>query len=425
MKTQNKILFGVIALGLAMLPVILAGEIDIGGGPVQEEPQVYLIKKVFDICDQYGGHKSGSDPLPGGSVPPSGSQYGCVDYIGDRFNEYLFTGEQMAMLVAVRHTQGAISIMRADLALDGALVAKCNEIDPEDLLVEVGGTCKNKGTEGSCVGLDKTACTVTYSTLCDWTPTYAYMWFGHDVASDLADQPPAKTAGTPTGFDPLFDKLYECILTATEDMVDEMSITVIAEDQMGETGESVPDQVWFNPEIFIDVFVSSGTAIEFSEGSAGQTVYSTNTLKIKNELTDNAGVDVAVWLAGTDLTSSVLPAKCPDSNVLEAEKIEFRCKVGTVFNNPWHKVPNPNDKLSCNPVRKQNEKPCVLKWNDATDNYYEECTCQGALDIVPDAGVENILYAGHTAECWFRLEYPVPCVGLFDMGEILVFARAI
>jgi len=207
-------------------------------------------------------------------------------------------------------------------------------------------------------------------------------------------------------------------------MMDEMELTVVAEDQMGNTGESVPDQVWFNPEIYIDVFLSDGTAIEFEEGSAGETVYSVNTLKIKNE-DSGAGVDVAVWLAGTDLVSSVLPAKCPDSQVLEAENIEFRCKIGSVMNNPWHKLPNPNDKEPCNPVKNQDEKPCSLTWNDATDNYEGECSCQGAVDIVPDAKVENILYAGHTAECWFRLTYPVPCVGLFDTGEVLVFARAI
>ena len=417
MKTRKLILSGLIAVLLVAIVVnvpVMAGEIDIGGGPEQEKPQVYLLKKAFDICDQYGGHKSGSEPLPGGSVPPSGQQYGCVDYIGDRFNEYLFTGEQMAVLAAVRHTQGALAILKADLALDGELTVKCNEITPDDLGECVGENqmCASRTTIETCLAAG----------VCRWLHTG---WFGHDVEADLADQPPAKSAGTGDGFDPDFDKLYECILTATEDMDGEISVTVIAEDQMGETGESVPDQVWFNPEIFIDVFVSSGSAIEFASGSAGQTVYSTNTLKIKNELTDNAGVDVAVWLAGTDLTSSVLPAKCPDSNVLEAENIEFRCKIGTVMNNPWHKVPNPNDKEPCNPVEKQDDKPCCLEWNDESDNYVCDCTCQGALDIVPDANIENILYAGHTAECWFRLTYPVPCVGLFDSGEILVFARAI
>jgi len=400
MKTQNVILSGMIGLVLVMSVVpVFAGEIPVGGGPDQEEPQVYLIKKVFDVCDQTGGHKSGSEPLPGGSVPPSGQQYGCVDYIGDRFNEYLFTGEQMAVLVAVRHTQGAEAILRADLALDGDPTAKCNEITGTELSGLLNGSSK---------------------------------WYGHNVSSDLSKQPPSKTAGTPTGFDSRFDKLYQCILTATEDMDGEKELTVVAEDQMGNTGESVPDQVWFNPEIYIDVFLSDGTAVEFEPGSAGQTVYSTNTLKIKNEDTSGAGVDIAVWLAGTDLVSSMLPAKCPDSNVLEAENIEFRCKIGTVMNNPWTKLPNPNDKEPCNPVAKQDDKPDECKvaegyreWDDYSDSWTGKCTCQGAVDIVPDAKIENILYAGHTAECWFRLTYPVPCVGMFDTGEILVFARAI
>jgi hypothetical protein len=407
---------------------VFAGETDIGGGPEQEYPQVYLLKKVFDICDQNGAYKSGSDPLPGGSVPPSGQQYGCVDYIGDRFNEYLFTGEQMAVLVAVRHTQGAIAIMRADLALDGTKIVKCNDISDRVVFKPVGNMwC----TEEMDLNGDGFCADYVYDT----GEVNEYTWFGHDIQTDLNEQPPAKTAGTPTGFDPRFDKLYECILTATDDMEGEYDLTVIA---MGEDdtqcGESVPDQIWFNPEIFVDVFTSDMGPIAFGDGAAGSTVYSTNTLKIKNGDTVGAGVDIAVWLAGTDLTSSILPAKCPESNVLEADNIEFRCKIGSIFNNPWHYVPNPNDKEDCEPVETQEKgKPLCFdaktvectRWDGATDYYHGPGTCQGALDIVPDSDVENILYAGHTAECWFRLTYPVPCIGLFDTGQILIFARAI
>jgi len=435
MKNRNLILSGValVALALIVAPVF-AGETDIGGGPNQEHPQVYLIKKVFDICDQTGGYKSNSTPIEGGSVPPSGQQYGCVDYIGDRFNEYLFTGEQMAVLVAVRHTQGAIAIMRADLALDGTKIVKCNELTLADIAVEVGGKCQLKAGQTDptppCATFAKVPC-LDHNIKCEWIPEYGYFWFNHDVTQDLKDQPPAKTAGTPMGFDPAFDKLYQCVLTATDDMDGEKELTVIAQGEDDtQCGESVPDQIWFNPEIFVDVFTSDMGPIAFGEGAAGQTVYSTNTLKIKNGDTVGAGVDIAVWLAGTDLTSSILPAKCPESNVLEAQQIEFRCKLGSIFNNPWHMVPNPNDKLPCNPVERQDDgKPLTYsgdtKWIEATDNYEGPGTCQGALDIVPDSNVENILYSGHTAECWFRLTYPVPCIGLFDNGQILIFARAI
>jgi hypothetical protein len=357
----------------------------VGVPPIDDAPQVYMLKKTFDICDQYidgqgpdDGAISGNDPLPGGSVPPSGitgegeSQSGCVDVMGDRLNEYLFTGEQMAILVAVRDLNGGEDITKADLYVDGVERVKCNVLDV--YAVKANG------------------------------------WYGHDVSADLDSQPPAKSAGTHNGFDENFDKLYQCVFTATPaDMSgDSGSIVVVkAFDQVENEGVSVPDNVWLNPAITLDIYVEPGDTLTFPEGTPGQTVYSEQTLKIKN--TAEGGVDLIAWLAATDLFAADGAAKCPESNIINVEDwMEYRCKIGTIFNNPWSYVQNPNDKEDCTVDECQNAQPLLPT-------------------IWEQQHLPSVLLNQHTAECWFRFTYPTPlCVGDFSMGgEIIIYARAI
>ena len=122
-------------------------------------------------------------------------------------------------------------------------------------------------------------------------------------------------------------------------------------------------------------------------------------MKIHNAA--DGGVVLAAWIAGSDLTSSESPSKCPVTNVLDSDNIEFRCKSGVYFENEWETLDNPDDTKDC-------------KLND----------CQGADPIVKDIFHQFIL-PDSTAECWFRLTYPVPCVGLFDQGSIYVYVRAL
>jgi hypothetical protein len=392
MKTQAKILsgIGIIAVLMALTALsnsAMAGEINIGAGPGNFVPKVYLLKKAFDICDHWNN-------IPGGSVPPSGQQYGCVDFTGERLNEYAFTGEQIAELVDARDFNGAIDILSAYLQVDGVSIAKCN-----DITNQITDSCGGAAYCSNCH--DKEVCNADPN--CAW----GYYWFGHLINFD--DIPAESMA--PQGFDSSFDKLYECILTVTPEMNGNPSeVLVQATDEAGATGNSPVQEWYFNPAIMIDVFTNDGQPITFDVGQPGQTVYSLNTLKIKNEA--EGGVDLVAWLAGTDLTSPEVASKCPYSNVFDVEGlldpsgrqygIEYRCKIGTFFNNPWNFVQNPNDKLDCT----------------------LDC-CQGAKPLIPDTGMVSIVANGHTAECWFRLTYPVPCVGDFTDGQILIYARAI
>jgi len=380
MNSRNIILSGAILAVIAVLTVAVQPAL---ANPVYSEPNpnlgVYLLKKTFDICDQHGDAISDNAQIPGGAVPsPSGTLVGetnvggCVDLYGDRLNEYLFTGEQVGILVAVRDNLGAADIVRADLTVGVTPMTQCIDISSRARNADLNDSGK---------------------------------WYGHDVSGDLAVQPPAQAAAQKNGFNPAFDKLYECFYTAQESDSGTEDVTVVVDSTSSGMAASVPDEIYFNPAVSVDVFTSDGSPVSFPPVSSGQTVYSTNTLKILND--GDGGVDLLAWIAGTDLTSSTTPALCPITNALDVEKyMDYRCKIGTIFNNPWHDLPNPNGKTDCD------------KWD-----------CQGAQPLMPDVlkndKVPSVLMSGHTAECWFSLTYPTPCIGTFDQGEILVFARAI
>jgi hypothetical protein len=381
MNSRKMILSGAILAMIAVLTVAvqpaIAGEENIGGGPGNFPPQVYLLKKAFDICNPSG-------LIPGGSMPPSGQQEGCVVVADElRMNEYAFTGEQIAELVAVRDLNGDIDILKADLMVDGSAVVKCNDITQEFVAYAIA---HNHPDEDAATGYQSDDKIVN-------------AWFGHDIE---LNQIPAKSAGTITGLDTRFDKLYECILTVTPSMSGKSEVLVTAWDQADETGDSPLQMWWFNPAIVLDVSTSDGGPIAFEDGaSPGQMVYSTNSLFVENDA--EGGVDLYAWIAATDLVDTSGAAKCPLSNVLESDQMEYRCKIGTLFNDPWTELTNPDD-----------SKPCTFAG-----------TCQNAKPLLPNLAVGSFILNGHTAECWFRITYPVPCVGTFDEGQVLLYVRAV
>jgi len=382
MNTRNIILSGALVVLVALLTTstsVFAGWTDDGFIPTDEHPQVYLIKKVLDICDPArGGKISGSDALPGGSMPPSGEQFGCVKIVGDRLGQYLFTGEQVGVLVAVRHTNGVDAIgYPVVMEVDGGVKSVlCNDITSQAADLKIH---KYLGSGAFAE------------------------WYGHDVSADLQAQPPGKSAGTDDGFDPEFDKLYQCIYTAAPDDSGLTDVEVVVPDVDGmDEGRGALDFIWFNPEILVDVSTSDGDPISFEPGSSGQTVYSTNHLIVTNEA--EGGVLLYAWLAGTDLVSSTSPAKCPDSEILDVDTyMEYRCKIGSLFSNEWNYVDNPDDTRDCDFAK----------------------DCQGADPLLTDFKELSLLTVGSWAECWFRLFIPTPCIGTFDQGQILIYARAV
>jgi hypothetical protein len=144
--------------------------------------------------------------------------------------------------------------------------------------------------------------------------------------------------------------------------------------------------------------------ITYEPGLPGQTVMSTNKLVITNLA--EGGVDLWAFIAASDLTDPTHSgAKCPFSNVLDTDQyMQFRCKIGTIEDDGWDTITN-----------KDNLSPC------------DPSSCMGALPLLQGSPYQyySIIKNLGTAECQFRLTYPVPCVGNFTQGLIYVIVRAV
>jgi hypothetical protein len=306
---------------------------------------------------------------PGGSrpyIPVNGiqdAQYdGCIVLCDElRFDEYAFTGEQIIFKVVVRDLNGAPDIGYAYFTVDGQHEALCKEDT-------------TPRTEG------------------EWCP-----------------QIPAKPFAQ-CGFRKLTDKVYNCILTVEPSWYGESMISIEAMDQEGAVTDNGIAQTWFfNPAIIIDLSTNDGApSIEFENGFPGQTVMSTNKLMITNLA--EGGVDLWAFIAADDLTDpSHSGALCPISNVLDTETyMEFRCKIGTMEDDDWNYITNKDTSKGCG-------------WLS------EHVECLGARSLLFGSTWtdQTIIKNQASAECQFRLTYPVPCIGDFTEGAYHVIVRVL
>jgi hypothetical protein len=190
------------------------------------------------------------------------------------------------------------------------------------------------------------------------------------------------------------------------------SVTVQVSEISGSTAQAVVQKWYFNPAISISISFDSGGSIQFPPAMAGQVVFSTNTLMIKN--TAAGGVDLAVYLVGNDLKDSSGIGLCPWTNVLDINQMRYRCKVGTYLSEEWTKLSHLKEANECHDL---DTRQCLVE--DGWDHYN---------DLLPDAAsaVTSLLYNGHTAECWFKLTVPIPCIGTFSAANAVeVLVRAI
>jgi hypothetical protein len=190
------------------------------------------------------------------------------------------------------------------------------------------------------------------------------------------------------------------------------SVTVQVSAVASNTATTDVQKWYFNPAISISISFDSGTSISFPAAQAGQVVYSTNTLMIKN--TAAGGVDLAVYLAGNDLRDTSGIGLCPDSNVLDVNNLAYRCKVGTYMSEVYAPLPHLKEANKCHDLT---TRQCLV-----------EDRWEGHNDLLPDAAnpFTSILYNGHTAECWFQLKVPLPCIGTYSAANAVdVLVRAI
>jgi len=216
-------------------------------------------------------------------------------------------------------------------------------------------------------------------------------------------------------FDPETDKAFVCHLTVEPTWYADSTLTISVWNTVEERTDSTHSENWFfNPGIALDVSTSDGQPIHFEDGGPGDWVHSLNHVKIKN--IGEGGVNLWMYLAGTDLYGIEGAAKCPITNKLDIENMYFRGWSGTL--GPQDP---PFDFDEWVPMSEYDE-------NDGCD--WACCgtplkTCYGGKPVPGWSPMDNVLTNQGMMEVEFKIEYPVPCVGTFDNGEILVFGKAI
>jgi hypothetical protein len=207
------------------------------------------------------------------------------------------------------------------------------------------------------------------------------------------------------GFQHLTDKAFMCILTVEPQWHGQQSVNIAAWDQAGQVSTMAIAQSWFfNPAIMLQLTTNDGQpAITYEPGVPGQTVMSTNKLVVTNLA--EGGVDLWAFIAADDLTDPTHSgALCPVSNVLDVEtNMEYRCKIGTFEDDCWHSMTNKDNTLGCSPM------VC----------YYAQRLVWS--NVMPFSIIGNL----KSAECQFRLHYPVPCIGSFTQGLIHIIVKAV
>jgi len=116
------------------------------------------------------------------------------------------------------------------------------------------------------------------------------------------------------------------------------------------------------------------------------------------------GVDLWAFIAATDLTDPTHSgAKCPVSNVLEAENaLDFRCKIGTFEDDLWEDMTNKVNTAGCTPE-----------------------LCYNAKHLLSGMTPYSIIGNLKSAECQFKLTLPEHCTGSFTDGKIQVIVKAV
>lgn len=398
MKSRNMILSGaLLAVLVAMLtfssaPIALAVPVQTGDNPVGGLG-VFVIKKATILCDS-------APQAPGNQLPPEIG--GCVDVtvnsnlLGNqsdaRFNDYMFTGEQLAELVVARDLNGAEFLAStATMMVDGVSKVQCTQIpDSTALDYKAGG-------DGP-----------------------SHKWYGHDISSLLHILPPAMGTSDQPGYQSQFDRLYNCLLTVTPSMVGAPSSVkvTVTESAQSLTASSEVQKWYFNPAISISLSFSSGSGIVFPGANPGSTVFSTNSLIINNNAA--GGVDLAVYLAGHDLIDTSGNGLCPTTNTLNVNNIRYRCKVGSYYSEVYQPICHLKEANGCQDLQ---TRQCLCE-----DDWHQGAGSGGFNDLLPDANSAwtSLLYNGHTAECWFSLSVPLPCAGTFSASNAIdVLVRAI
>ena len=288
-----------------------------------------------------------------------------LDY---RTGLYMFTGESLQYYIAVRDPNGALDIGQVKIRVANNPEVLCNEIS-------------------------------------SWKWDYTCDGMGELHLGET-------------------DRIYECTLTAEPQWIGLRQVKITAYNSAFQPTDGTHIETWyFNPALSLSVETSDGLPIHFEDMPYGadtpeeRTVHSLNRLRVTN--TADGGVNMWMFLAGTDLFDPSGASKCPTTNVLAIEdNMQYRGWTGTQWTSweGWKYMGkyNQNDNCVVSP-----ESHCYGGHPvPASENFDEQKhTGQEITD--------NILTNSGTLEVEFKLTYPMPCVGTFSNGQIKVFGKAI
>jgi hypothetical protein len=366
-----KILAGIVSI-MALLAVSGFAFADVATGEIGAGAQPG--DQVPRICIQHRDVCIGTC-----ANPPGINDY---DY---RTGLYAFTGEQISYVVVVRDPNGALDIGFVKALVGGQEEVLGNPIENPDFT-----TCDGMGD----------------------------LHFGIE--------------GT--------DKAFHVLISVEPQWYGDTKVVVAAYNSNNQVTEATHNENWFfNPAISISVTTSDGMPIHFEQLPYGadtpeeRTVHSLNKIKVKN--TAEGGVNMWMYVGGTDLYDPTGASKCPLTNYIGIEEdsglavnehglvphvMQYRGWSGTQWTSweGWNNMYKYNQNDGCGFTNK---------------NFDGVMSCYGATpvpygDTGADAQVsqlENVLTNQGTLEIEFKLTYPMPCVGSFSQGTIYVFGKAV
>jgi hypothetical protein len=361
---MSKIFVGLLSLVLATIFVLNAvkadvagGQIGVGAGPGDQDPRVCVKHRLLCLTPDCG-------------ADPYGASINTIKY---RTGLYMFAGETLQYYIVVRDPNGPLDIGTAQIRIGEHAAVLCNRIT-------------------------------------SWAWDYTCDGFGELNYN-------AETPGAT-------DQLFECTLTALmgsegeeAGLYGEFPVTITVFNANNEPTDGTHVEDWFfNPSLSLSVDTNDNQPITFEElpylamTPEERTVHSLNRLIVQN--TANGGVNMWMYIAGTDLYDINGVAKCPETNRLEITNMQYRGYTGTQWTSWEGWMP-------------------MTKYNQNEDCSLVEEQCYGGSPVPYDHNApeslytQNILSNQGKLEVEFKLTYPMPCVGTFTEGSIMVFGKAI
>ncbi|MFH1294912.1 MAG: hypothetical protein ABIH90_03170, partial [Candidatus Aenigmatarchaeota archaeon] len=158
-----------------------------------------------------------------------------------------------------------------------------------------------------------------------------------------------------TNFDTT-DKAFSCLVTVESGWYGDGEVTLLAGNSGELTTQATHTENWFfNPAISLDVTTSDGSPISFeplpygADTPSERTVYSVNKIKIKNMA--EGGVNLWMFIAGTNLVDPSGASMCPITNYIDIEEnMQYRGWTGTQWQGGegWNAMNLYNTNDGCN-----------------------------------------------------------------------------